>query len=84
MKGWTGALRMYRPIDKASIIEFAKGVEAPHGVKATIKTRKASCRCGELNVTYKGPDPERRTLCHCNSCQLRTGTAFSIQGTVSA
>ena len=47
---------------------------------STIKTRKSSCRCGKLNVTYKGPDPERRTLCHCNSCQLRTGTAFSIQG----
>jgi hypothetical protein len=45
-----------------------------------VKTRKASCRCGKLSVTYKGPDPERITLCHCNSCQLRTGTAFSIQG----
>jgi len=39
---------------------------------SAIKTRKASCRCGKLNVTYKGPDPERITLCHCNSCQLRT------------
>jgi len=47
---------------------------------SAIKTHKASCRCGKLNVTYKGPDPERITLCHCNSCQLRTGTAFSIQG----
>ena len=45
-----------------------------------VKIRKASCRCGKLSVTYKGPDPERITLCHCNSCQLRTGTAFSIQG----
>ncbi len=44
------------------------------------KPHKASCRCGKLTVTYKGPDPERITLCHCNSCQLRTGTAFSIQG----
>ena len=45
-----------------------------------IKTRKASCRCGKLSVTYKGPDPDRITLCHCNSCQLRTGTMFSVQG----
>lgn len=45
-----------------------------------IKTRRASCRCGQLSVTYKGPAPKRITLCHCNSCQLRTGTAFSIQG----
>lgn len=46
----------------------------------TTRVHKASCRCGNLTVTYKGPIPERRTLCHCNSCQLRTGTAFSIQG----
>jgi len=46
----------------------------------TVRTHKASCRCGNLTVTYEGPIPERRTLCHCNSCQLRTGTAFSIQG----
>jgi len=45
----------------------------------TIRTHKASCRCGNLTATYEGPVPERRTLCHCNSCQLRTGTAFSIQ-----
>ena len=43
-------------------------------------TRKASCRCGQLSVTYQGPDPERITLCHCKSCQLRTGTVFSVQG----
>ena len=33
MKNWTGALRMYRPLDKASIVEFAKGVESPHSAK---------------------------------------------------
>jgi hypothetical protein len=47
---------------------------------SAVKTRKASCSCGKLSVTYKGPDPERRTLCHCNSCQLRTGTMFAVQG----
>jgi len=46
---------------------------------SAVKIHKASCRCGQLSATYKGPDPERITLCHCNSCQLRTGTAFSIQ-----
>ena len=50
---------------------------------AAIKTRKASCRCGKLSVTYNGPDPERITLCHCNSCQSRTGTMFSVQGRFS-
>ena len=33
MKDWSGALRMYRPLDKPSIIEFAKGVESPHSIK---------------------------------------------------
>ena len=47
---------------------------------STIKTRKAACRCGKLSVTYNGPEPERITLCHCNSCQSRTGTMFSVQG----
>ena len=47
---------------------------------SAIITRKASCRCGKLRVTYKGPDPKRITLCHCNSCQMRTGTMFSVQG----
>jgi len=56
----------------------AAAAESEQGSKIT--TRKASCRCGKLSVTYKGPDPKRITLCHCNSCQLRTGTAFSIQG----
>ena len=46
----------------------------------TSKTRKAACRCGKLSVTYNGPDPQRITLCHCNSCQSRTGTMFSVQG----
>jgi hypothetical protein len=45
----------------------------------SIKTRKASCSCGELTLTYEGPDPERRSLCNCKNCQLRTGSAFSIQ-----
>lgn len=45
-----------------------------------IKTHTALCRCKQLSVTYTGTDPERITMCHCNSCQLRTGTAFSIQG----
>jgi len=72
-------------------VGFALALSTAGGAKAgttdsqseqdsAIKTRKASCRCGKLSVTYKGPDPERRTLCSCNSCQLRTGTAFSIQG----
>ena len=79
------------PMDAAAAQETKKETQTPDSAKtrdggaksekgSAIKTRKASCRCGKLSVTYKGPDPERITLCHCNSCQLRTGTAFSIQG----
>ena len=78
------------PMDYAAAQETNKEAQTPDSAKpraadpkseqgTAIKTRKASCRCGQLSVTYKGPDPERITLCHCNSCQLRTGTAFSIQ-----
>jgi hypothetical protein len=42
-------------------------------------TRKASCNCGKLSVTYEGPDPERISLCQCIVCQKRTGSAFSVQ-----
>lgn len=44
-----------------------------------IKTRRAACMCGQLTVTYEGPDPERRSMCQCNNCQLRTGSVFSVQ-----
>ena len=42
-------------------------------------TRKASCNCGQLSVTYEGPDPERISLCQCYECQRRTGSVFSVQ-----
>ena len=79
------------PMDNAAAQETNKETQSPDSPEtraadpkseqdSALKTRKATCRCGQLSVTYKGPDPERITLCHCNSCQLRTGTAFSIQG----
>jgi hypothetical protein len=42
-------------------------------------TRKASCNCGKLSVSYEGPDPERVSLCQCYECQKRTGTVLSVQ-----
>ena len=42
-------------------------------------TRKASCNCGKLSVTYEGPDPERISLCQCYECKKRTGTVLSVQ-----
>jgi hypothetical protein len=45
----------------------------------SIKTRMASCNCGQLQVTVVGPNPERISLCHCNLCQKQSGSAFLIQ-----
>jgi hypothetical protein len=42
-------------------------------------TREASCNCGQLSVTYEGPDPERISLCQCYECQRRTGSVFAVQ-----
>jgi hypothetical protein len=42
-------------------------------------TRRSSCNCGKLSLTYDGPDPERISLCQCYECQRRTGSVFSVQ-----
>ena len=42
-------------------------------------TRTSSCNCGQLSVTYDGPDPARISLCQCYDCQRRTGSVFSVQ-----
>src|SRR6185295_3219607 len=55
------------------------GGKPESGQASAIKTRTASCNCGQLRVTTKGPDPERRSMCHCKLCQKQTGSAFGIQ-----
>ena len=55
----------------------------PDGAKAgasdAIKTRTASCNCGQLRVTCIGPDPDRVVMCNCYLCQRQTGSVFSVQ-----
>jgi hypothetical protein len=41
-------------------------------------TRRASCCCGQLRVSTEG-EPVRISMCHCLSCQQRTGSAFGVQ-----
>ncbi len=41
-------------------------------------TRRASCSCGQLHLEATG-DPARISVCHCLSCQQRTGSAFAAQ-----
>ena len=53
--------------------------EVLSGQDAAIKTRKASCNCGQLHVTVKGPEPERISLCHCKLCQKQSGSVFAVQ-----
>jgi hypothetical protein len=40
--------------------------------------RDASCSCGQLTLVVQG-EPVRVTVCHCLSCQRRTGSAFGFQ-----
>ena len=55
------------------------GAKASAADPKSIKTRTASCNCGQLRVTCKGPDPDRVVMCNCYLCQKQTGSAFSIQ-----
>lgn len=41
-------------------------------------SHEASCSCGQLKLTYTG-DITRTTICHCLSCQKRTGSVFGVQ-----
>ena len=39
--------------------------------------RTATCHCGQFTVVATG-DPLRVTICHCEECQRRTGSAFNL------
>ena len=53
----------------------------PKSDPAAIKTRTASCMCGQLRVTCTGPDPKRIVMCSCFLCQKMTGSVFSSEAT---
>ncbi|QEC46168.1 GFA family protein [Baekduia soli] len=44
--------------------------------------REARCRCGQLQAFVEG-EPKRVSICHCLSCQRRTGSAFGEQARFS-
>lgn len=46
----------------------------------TEQSRIARCQCGALSATCRG-EPWRVSLCHCNACKRRTGSAFGLQAT---
>lgn len=52
---------------------------APKADPKAVKTRVASCNCGQLRVTCTGPDPDRVVMCNCYLCQKQTGSPFSLQ-----
>ena len=39
--------------------------------------RLAHCACGALQASCQG-EPARVSMCHCDDCQRRTGSAFSV------
>jgi hypothetical protein len=42
-----------------------------------MRTRIATCACGQLQVTCEG-EPQRIGVCSCIQCQKRSGSAFSV------
>ena len=42
-----------------------------------MKQRTATCHCGQLQV-HCADDPSQVVMCHCELCQRRTGTAYSL------
>lgn len=40
--------------------------------------RRAECRCGQLTAECDG-EPVRVSVCHCLTCQRRSGSAFAVQ-----
>jgi hypothetical protein len=39
--------------------------------------RTARCHCGDLELACEG-EPAKVSMCHCEDCQRRTGSAFSV------
>ena len=42
--------------------------------------RTATCACAKLTATATG-DPVRVSICHCDGCKRRTGSAFALTST---
>lgn len=40
--------------------------------------RHAACPCGRVAVECRG-EPVRVSICHCDACRRRTGSAFGVQ-----
>ena len=38
--------------------------------------RTGECGCGNIKIRTNG-EPEIRLICHCKSCQIRTGSDYS-------
>src|SRR5262245_2080251 len=42
-----------------------------------MRRRTARCGCGRFEITIEG-EPELVYICHCDFCQKRTGSVFSV------
>ncbi|HZX80686.1 MAG TPA: GFA family protein [Lysobacter sp.] len=45
---------------------------------ATSVVRHAACLCGRIHLECRGA-PVRISICHCDDCRRRTGSAFGLQ-----
>jgi hypothetical protein len=44
-----------------------------------MRTRTATCACGQLRAIREG-EPPRVVLCDCTQCQKRTGSVYGVAG----
>jgi hypothetical protein len=48
-----------------------------------MRTRTASCSCGQLRIEVQG-EPRGVGVCHCLACQRRTGSVFAALASFAA
>src|SRR5262249_33106500 len=68
----------HRRVDGRAAPTCARVRAASRDRSRPMTTRRATCSCGQLNLTIEG-EPARISMCHCLACQRRTGAVISNQ-----
>ena len=78
----SGSVLIGRLVCKDSALQVHHAVRAKAGYSGAreggeMTARQALCSCGELRVLCEG-EPAKVSICHCDDCRRRTGSAFGI------
>ena len=69
---------MEKLIQYQIMCEVEKQEQQQQHLQQQLRIRTAQCCCGQFKLTIQG-DPLRISMCHCFSCQRRTGSVFGVQ-----